>query len=1034
MTSPDDILILELEQARTQGDDARVLGLAGAILAQHGSDQRRALAWLEEAAERLIEASRGKDFDAAVSWAKTWTRYARSPHARQRLAELQEQLNTVQACEQALVLALDAGDLGTLDAALSALPAVDRRRDTAALVERCTALRADRQAEADALRRDLAQLVPDRLERALGLVVRLAAIDPTAIPEREDLARRLAAVDALHRRAESAFESGPIQPLAAAVAALRGSPDRRGDSEALLTLAETELERRQVRLLELRSAFTSEVENDIEAAADTLGELAALDPGAPESARLTEVTTARMRIKALHATIESGLADPDAPEVRLALRELQRMPLRRSDSAELVATARATSERQQRQRQAKTLGLRVASALIGGAALVATGLWLRDHLARGDIARADDPETQLTLVRAYNGGFHFFATKAMRSLETRLVEESDNRAFDAARRQSTVLRRIGELQAYLLRPGARRVEEAKAMIRDLQLELEDGAFASANHVVDPVARLGALVDYAARARDPGRAARARELIAALRRDLDTAAWDTVAGGNPATRAERAAAYLRDAANVLHRAEAEELVAAGRSEDERRAAEAADDRAWAEARGSLAGARAYLARPAGRHRGEAETAVAAFLRAENDAAWASAAAPGTPDERLARLRAYLAVDEQRPHAEAARGAIAAIEHDLDEAAWAIASAPGTADEVDARIAAYLAGPTTRAHRAKAEELRQDLMRSLDTAAWKAAMAAPPPTARIAALDAYLAGPTARGYISASKEEIARCLDRLATSDDATLAGIPRGILMRVSPLALARLPADTLATLPVAVQARMPQALAWASESGVDDHGRWATLTLKKTVVRLRWIFPGTIATPEGTVACARGFWLAERECSQAQWTAVMGGVFSDSNPSTRQGPELPVENLTWPQVRDFVSACNRQLPRHKPAMRVRIPTTAEWTWLAATAADGPAGLDRGTATPWDEARLTALAWTSETSAGQTRGCAAGAPDAWGLADLLGNVREWVGAIDERSGTAAGGSYAQPRAAATRTLALARDARFADLGLRLAISP
>ena len=116
MTSPDDILILELEQARTQGDDARVLGLAGAILAQHGSDQRRALAWLEEAAERLIEASRGKDFDAAVSWAKTWTRYARSPHARQRLAELQEQLNTVQACEQALVLALDAGDLGTLDA------------------------------------------------------------------------------------------------------------------------------------------------------------------------------------------------------------------------------------------------------------------------------------------------------------------------------------------------------------------------------------------------------------------------------------------------------------------------------------------------------------------------------------------------------------------------------------------------------------------------------------------------------------------------------------------------------------------------------------------------------------------------------------------------------------------------------------------------------------------------------------------------------------------------------------------------------
>ena len=95
---------------------------------------------------------------------------------------------------------------------------------------------------------------------------------------------------------------------------------------------------------------------------------------------------------------------------------------------------------------------------------------------------------------------------------------------------------------------------------------------------------------------------------------------------------------------------------------------------------------------------------------------------------------------------------------------------------------------------------------------------------------------------------------------------------------------------------------------------------------------------------------------------------------------------------------------------------------------------RGTATPWDETRLAALAWTSESSAGLTRGCDAGLPDAWGIADLLGNVREWVGTIDERSGKAAGGSYAQPREAVTGTQTLARDARFADLGLRLAVSP
>ena len=86
MASPDDILILELEQARAQGDDARVLGLAGAIIVQGGSDQRRALGWLEEAAERLIESTYATDLDAAVSWAQTWNRHARSPRSRQRLA------------------------------------------------------------------------------------------------------------------------------------------------------------------------------------------------------------------------------------------------------------------------------------------------------------------------------------------------------------------------------------------------------------------------------------------------------------------------------------------------------------------------------------------------------------------------------------------------------------------------------------------------------------------------------------------------------------------------------------------------------------------------------------------------------------------------------------------------------------------------------------------------------------------------------------------------------------------------------------
>lgn len=1031
MTSPDDILIHELEQARAQGDDARVLGLAAAICAQ-GGDQRRAAVWLEEAAERLIEASIGDDLDAAQAWAQAWARHTRSPRARQCAADLQERLAAVQAAEQALHGALVAGSIPVLRAALASLPAAGRRRGTAEIVARCEAMLADRSAEADALRRDLGQLVPEVLERAVGLAVRLATIDPAAAPERDELARRLARVDAIHRRAEAAFETGPIPPLAEAIAALRASLDRRGDSEALLILAEAELERRRAQLEELRTAFAGVVGSDVDAAAATLTSLAALDPGAPEAARLTEITTARVRLAELHATIESGLADPDAREVRAALRELERSPLRRPDTAELVATAHATTAHHRQRRRQITQRLAVVGAVAAAVMLVWGGLWQRDRAARVEINRTGDPERQLRLVRDYNAGFRLFATGRMRELEERLAEDCDRLAFAAALRQPTLQGRIEDLERYLRRPDARRVDQARAELQDLRLEAEDDAFARANRAADPQARIDALLAYAQRAGDAGRAARARALAANLAGGLDDAAWAAVEAGDPGTRAARAAAYLREKAHVRHREQAERLVAADRAEAGRRAAEEADDRAWAAARSSLAGTRAYLARDGGRHRAEAEAAEAAFLAAEEAAAWAAAAADGPPAERLARLRAYLA-EGRRTHAAQAAAAIAACEREIDDAAWALASAPGTPEESDARLAAYLAGPTRRAHRTEAEDRRQALARAPDTAAWSAAMAPARPEARILALEAYLAGPTARGYSAASREEIARCFARLAAADAETLAGLPRAILARVAPAALARLPADVLASLPAVVQAQVPSTPAWASAAGVDATGRWAVLTLDEVPVRLRWILPGKVAAPGGDVVCEQGFWLAERECSQAEWSAVMAGFFGDGNPSARVESGLPVEHLTWRQVRDFVDACNDLLERRRLAARVRVPTVAEWTWLNATANGGAAAVDGGTRIAWDEARLRTLAWTSDASASGTRPCAAGAADGWGIVDLFGNVREWVGTLRDRTGAAAGGSYALPIAAATRApQALAREARFPDLGLRLAI--
>ena len=60
------------------------------------------------------------------------------------------------------------------------------------------------------------------------------------------------------------------------------------------------------------------------------------------------------------------------------------------------------------------------------------------------------------------------------------------------------------------------------------------------------------------------------------------------------------------------------------------------------------------------------------------------------------------------------------------------------------------------------------------------------------------------------------------------------------------------------------------------------------------------------------------EVTQAQWKAAMG-----NNPSTIQGDNLPVENVTWEQVQEFIKLLN-----DKTGKNYRLPTEAEWEFAA----------------------------------------------------------------------------------------------------------
>jgi formylglycine-generating enzyme required for sulfatase activity len=123
------------------------------------------------------------------------------------------------------------------------------------------------------------------------------------------------------------------------------------------------------------------------------------------------------------------------------------------------------------------------------------------------------------------------------------------------------------------------------------------------------------------------------------------------------------------------------------------------------------------------------------------------------------------------------------------------------------------------------------------------------------------------------------------------------------------------------------------------------------------------------------FWLGETEVTQAQWEKIMG-----SNPSSFRGSDLPVEQVSWNDVQEFIRKLNRRTGK-----RFRLPTEAEWEYAARagtqTARYWGDGIGRnnancdGCGSRWDN-RRTAPAGSFK-------------PNTFGLFDILGNVYEWT---------------------------------------------
>ena len=129
------------------------------------------------------------------------------------------------------------------------------------------------------------------------------------------------------------------------------------------------------------------------------------------------------------------------------------------------------------------------------------------------------------------------------------------------------------------------------------------------------------------------------------------------------------------------------------------------------------------------------------------------------------------------------------------------------------------------------------------------------------------------------------------------------------------------------------------------------------------------------VVLSRGFFLAETECTQRQWKAVMG-----SNPSHFKGSDRPVEQVMWAEA---VAYCRKLTAKHRQqgilpkSWEWRLPTESEWEYAARAGTTDPR-----------HGQLDAVAWHYSNAHDQSQRVKTKRANAWGLHDMIGNVSEW----------------------------------------------